>query len=132
MHISIINTDNNIYSSSKALTILSYFLMDDIGTRKIESVINWLKDDEYESAVLNYSYIKKSNNMVNIYCFYDGYEREEHSEREVFVIEKAELIKLVQQWGQVCTTFEYVKIIKEGNSISLTGVWAKDRFNSEK
>ena len=128
MNISIINVTRNLYSSSKPLTILSYFLMDDIGARKVDSLINWLQNDEYESVVLNYSFIKKKgNNKVNIYCFYDGYEREEHEDRYKFEIEIDELIRVAKEWQELYKKYLHIRIMERDNKISLQGSSEKRR-----
>jgi len=122
MDISIINCSRNGYASSKELSILSYFLIDDIGARTTDSLVNWLQDDKYESAVLNYSYIKKCNDKVRIYCFHDGYEREEAVDRKKFETTKSQLIEIAQKWQELYeATYTVVKIVKAGDNVSLTG-----------
>jgi len=122
MKISIINFDEIKYSSSIPLTVLSYFLTDDVGARNVQSLISWLKNDQYESAVLNYSYIKKDENKVELYCFYDGYEREEHKDREKFEVEMPELIRIVMQWRDLYAQKHFpVKISEEEDGVFLTG-----------
>jgi len=121
MDISIIHINEVKYSSSEALSILSYFLADDIGPRKIDSLINWLQDDKYESAVLNYSYIKKNHDKINIYCFHDGYKREESEDRTKFETTKEELVKIANKWEELYHKYRYVKILREGDMFTLTG-----------
>ena len=126
MKISIINGSyNNIYATSKELSILSYFLMDDVGGRKIDSLVNWLNNDKYESVVLNYSYIQKNGSKLLIYAFYDGYEREEHKDRDQFEIEKDELIKIAQQWQDIYAKYIFMKITEEDGVFNIIGAHKK-------
>ncbi|EKD23281.1 MAG: hypothetical protein ACD_82C00159G0003 [uncultured bacterium] len=115
------NSSKILYSSSKNLSIFAYFLIDDVGGRTIDSLFLWLHDNNYESAVLNYSYIKKNGSKISISCFYDGYEREDHPERDKFEIETLELIKIAIQWQELYTKYRYIKITEEDGQISLSG-----------
>ena len=127
MKISIVESlYKNVYASSKELSILRYFLMDDVGGRPINSLVNWLNNDNYESAVLNYSYIKKNGSKVLIYAFYDGYEREEHKDRDKFEIEKDELIKIAKQWQDVYSKYIFMKITEEDGIFNIIGAHKKD------
>jgi len=91
-------TDQLLYSNSRPLSILAKFLIDDIGYKKIDSIIEWIKNDSYNSVVLNACYLVKHGEDINVYFFYDGYGREEKEERERFVTSKNELIDVIKNW----------------------------------
>lgn len=123
MIFSIINTNSGevLYSSTKHLSIFSYFLSIDIGGRTIDSLIEWLKNDKYESAVLNYSYIKKKNKKLLIFCFFDGYEREEDPERTNFEIDIENLIEVAIQWQELWQKYFKIKISEENGKVYVFG-----------
>jgi len=87
-----------LYSNSRPLSILVKFLTDDIGLRRIDSIVNWIKDERYKSVVLNACYLVKNDEKINIYFFYDGYARKEVEEREKFEISKDELVEVIKKW----------------------------------
>ena len=94
----IVLTDQLLYSNSRPLSILAKFLIDDIGYKKIDSIIEWIKNDSYNSVVLNACYLVKHGEKINIYFFYDGYGREGKEERERFEISQDELIDIIKKW----------------------------------
>ena len=99
MEIAIIVLKNKLLCSSSAtLNILAKFLIDDISYRKIDSIIEWIKNDSYNSVVLNACYLVKHNEKINIYFFYDGYGREEKEERERFETSQDKLINIIKKW----------------------------------
>lgn len=115
------NLSKILYSSSDSLSVLAYFLIDDIGGRSIDPLFEWLKNNEYEFVVLNYSFIKKNSPKVSIYCFYDGYEQEDNLHRDKFEIDIQDLIKIAKQWQELYSKYCYIKIIEENGAISLYG-----------
>jgi len=110
----ITSIDDRLYSNSKPLAILTKFLTDDIGFRKIDSIINWIKDDSYSSMILNACYLVKYNEKIRIYFFYDGYEKEEHEKRIFFETSKDQLIELIQKWSN-----DYINASRHGVIITV-------------
>ena len=94
----VVSTYRLLYSNSRPLSILVKFLTDDVGLRRIDSIVNWINDEKYKSVVLNACYLVKHDEKINIYFFYDGYGREETEKREKFEISKDELVKVIKKW----------------------------------
>lgn len=94
----IVGKSEFLYATSRSLAILVKFLIDDIGYRKIDSIMEWIKNDSYSSVVLNACYLVKHGENIEIYFFYDGYGREENVERERFEISQDELIDVIKKW----------------------------------
>jgi len=108
-----------IFAYTRSIAILTNFLTDDIGSRNIKSMINWLKNDKYKVTTLNYSYIRKHGEKIYIYFLYDSYGLEEHEKRERFETTKEELIDVLKQWESMVEDKKKNRIIikKEGNDI---------------
>jgi len=119
----IVGKNELLYSSTRSLAILVKFLIDDIGFRKIDSIIEWIKNDSYNLAVLNASYLAKHNEKINIYFFYDGYGREEKEEREKFVISKNELINVIKKWktDHIEGSYSSLVITVKNETVNLDG-----------
>jgi len=96
----VVAKDKFLSATSRSLNILVKFLTDDIGFRKIDSVVEWIKNDNYSSSVLNASYLVKHKNKINIYFFYDGYGRGKNKGREKFEISKDGLINVIEKWSE--------------------------------
>jgi len=94
----IVSTYRLLYSSSRSLSILVKFLTDDVGLRRIDSIVNWINDKKYKSVVLNACYLVKHDEKINIYFFYDDYGRKEAEGREKFEIPKDELVEVIKKW----------------------------------
>jgi len=101
MELAVIFLKNRLLAStSRSLSLLVKFLSDDVGCRETESIVEWIKNDSYDSVVLNASYLVKHENKINIYFFYDGYGREEDKQREKFETSKDELINIIEKWSE--------------------------------
>jgi len=105
------------YCSSTGVRILSRFLVDDIGGRKINSILDFIKNDKLDSVILNASYLKKHNDKIKIYFFYDGYEKVEDASRANFEIDKEYLAQVIKKWSDVFEkTYKCMIIeIEDGN-----------------
>lgn len=117
-----------MYGSSRAMKILASFIIYDIGLRDPRYIIDWINNEEYQSAILNYSYIAKHDSKIKIYFFYDGYERRESEERDCFITDKETLIKIITGWedGQKKPTAITI-ITKENEKVELTfKLWKRD------
>ena len=111
-----------VYASSRPIEILTNFLIDDVGGRSIDSLLEWINDDKYDFSILNYSYLKKDGGKIYIYFFYDGYGKKEDKKRERFETTKEHLIDIAKKWEKAYKEkYSYTLLFLKNNMIEIVG-----------
>jgi len=122
MERSIIVSQICFYASSRPIEILTNFLTDDVGSRSLDSINEWINNDTYNHAILNYSYLKKNNNKISIYFFYDGYEKKEDPSRIKFETTKEQLLEILEKWEQIYKErYIYTSLFIDKDNIQFKG-----------